>query len=159
VVREGLVVAVATLWLASAPPEALLGIVQVKQVKGTAVAILTGAGRNDLTGELTAELAHLKDATVEVLGRQEGGRFVVQGYRILEVSGVRRPLTGTLLYGAHGFVLVDGLAPGLDLSVEPEMQATLSDQIGAKVWVAGEKLVSGQIKIRQYGILRPPRRP
>jgi len=146
---------VVALVLASAPPPAQLGVVIVTPGPSPEITLGTAAGTQILSGELARELAHIAGASVEVVGRQAGDRIFVQTYRIVEVQGARRPYVGILRREQDGFVLVDGSARGIDLSVEPAMQMALADRVGARIWLAGDKLLSGQIKVRRYGLLRP----
>jgi hypothetical protein len=119
------------------------------------VSLATDSGTLRLTGHLTTELAKLASARIEVIGIRDRDDFVVKAYTILEVSGVK-PIVGYLLRTTHGFALKDGDRAALPLSLPPRSRQRLSDKAGAKLWVYGKTLVSGELKVSKYGILRLP---
>ena len=121
--------------------------------KTALVSLIADHGSVRVEGDLTPELAKLASATVEVRGMREGDTIAVKGYTIVEVSGVK-PMVGYLEQTASGFALKDGEAAGVPLSLPPRSRKRLTDQAGAKLWVYGKPLVSGELKVLKYGILR-----
>lgn len=149
--------------VAAAHPGAAVGTVQVARgVTEPSVYLIRKADGESLrlVGEPTRELRNLQSATVEVLGNESAGRMFVEGYRIVEVQGGGRPLAvGTIVVLAGGLGLAtDGGAP-VPLSAGPKLRAALGTLVGGKVWVIGEKLLSGEVKVLRYGILREPPPP
>ena len=117
-----------------------------------------------LSGDLLEELGHIASARVEVLGHREqdadgggSGRFVVEGYRILGVSGFdTAPMVGLLVAQAgEVLALQDGDGSPIPLNVSPASRTRLAPQVGAKIWVYGKKLLSGELKVQVFGFLRP----
>ena len=145
------------LCLAGADAEALVGQLRaVKGPPGQVEVLLKGAAKETpLVGDLCAELVHLQSARVEVLGRFNEARFRVEGYRILDVGGGGRPMVGTLVRLGNGVGLRDGDAGSiLPLSAAPRSKARLLDNVNNKVWLLGKKLVSGELQVLRYGVLR-----
>ncbi len=150
---------VAVAWLAAAAdPVALTGTVLVHGTSLHARTLLHhGTEKSELVGELTVELRRLQSATVEVVGQpRDDGTFEAKEYRIIDVGGGVRPLVG-LLAGASGSLqLVDGRGEPIALNVSATLAARLVDKVGAKIWVHGTTLVSGELRVLRYGILRDP---
>jgi hypothetical protein len=156
------VLALGLVLVAGAHPGAAVGTVQVARgVTEPSVYLIRQSDGESLrlVGEPTRELKNLQSATVEVLGNETAGRMFVEGYRIIEVQGGGRPVAvGTVVLGADG-----GLGLGTDagapvpLSAGPKLRAALGALAGGKVWIIGEKLLSGEIKVVRYGILREPK--
>ncbi len=133
---------------------------KVKTTRGAAgktvrVAVVTGDGPVRVSGDLSAELARLASARVEVRGVRDGDEIAVKSYTIVEVGGVK-PIVGTLVRTAGGFALKDGDADDIPLSLNPRSRERLHDLGGAKLWVHGKTLISGELKVLKYGILRAP---
>lgn len=145
--------------VAAAHPGAAVGTVQVARgVAEPSVYLIRKADGESLrlVGEPARELKNLQSATVEVLGNESAGRIFVEGYRILEVQGGGRPVAvGTVVtVGDTGLGLAtDGGAP-VPLSAGPKLRGALTGLVGGKVWVIGDKLLSGEIKVVRYGVLR-----
>lgn len=151
--------AVAALVGAAMAPVAITGTVQVHGPSLHPRAILYhGDARTELVGELASELRRLQSATIEAVGDvREGGALEVKDYRIVDLGGGVRPLVGLLARGPSGSMqLVDGEGEPISLSVSAAMVARLADKVGAKVWVHGKTLVSGELQVQRYGILRDP---
>jgi uncharacterized alkaline shock family protein YloU len=123
--------------------------------KTARVSLVTVDGTVRVDGELARELAKLASAKVEVRGTRDGDSIAAKGYTILEVSGVK-PMVGYLVQTATGFAIKDGEGTDVPLSLPPRSRQRLTDQAGAKLWVYGKPLVSGELKVLKYGILRPP---
>ncbi len=143
-----------------ADPVAILGAVQVgRGAEAPTVWLLQksdGASLR-LTGEITSELCALQSATVELFGHPQEGSFAAQSYRIVELSGGKPPTAvGTLVQtsdtGSFGLAVDDG--PPLPLAASPKRKAALSGLLGSKLWIVGHKLLSGEIKVTRYGVLR-----
>ncbi len=137
---------------------------KVRLTTGPAMAVVwlvSEAGEVKVEGELASEVARLQSAKLEIVGKREGDTFHVQAYRILDIGG-GAPLVGELLITATGYALRDGSGAELPLSLNPRGRERLYDQAGAKLWVVGTPLVSGELKVLRYGILReakPPSQP
>ncbi len=119
----------------------------------------TGASLR-LTGAPVRELRNLQSATVEVLGPQQDGLLVVQEYRIVALAGGARPVAIGFLVpvGETGLGVSTDDGPPLPLNAPPRIRAALQSLFGAKVWIVGEKLLSGEIRVGRYGILLQPSR-
>jgi hypothetical protein len=93
-----------------------------------------------LRGPMADEIQRVATARVEVTGRQTGEYLEVVAYRL----------------AATGLVLVDEARAGspIALSVRPQAKQHLIDQVGAKIWVTGEQVVSGELRVQRYGVLR-----
>jgi len=145
----------AFLLVATPADESVVGKVRVSGTSVTKVVSVVVAGEPlELTGEPAAELGRLAAAKVEVIGHREGRKLVVSGYRILDIGGGAKPLVGQLVEVGDGLGLADGDAAPIRLSLAPRSKARLSKKAGAKVWVHGKKLVSGELKVLRYGVLR-----
>jgi hypothetical protein len=107
-----------------------------------------------LQGDLAAELAHVASCKVEVVGVMSDAAFVVRDYRIIDVGDGARPLVGALLLTGSGrLALRDGEGGVISLSVPPQTQAKMHHDVGSKVWIYGNKLLSGELRVSRYGIL------
>lgn len=111
-----------------------------------------------LTGELASEVDHLGGFKVEVVGHRDAESFVVESYRIVDIGDGARPLVGNLVEIAGGLALSDGEAAPIPLSLAASSKVRLAPQVGAKIWVHGKKLLSGELQVARYGILRPARK-
>lgn len=113
-----------------------------------------------LLGTTVPEIRRLHGFVVEVIGvpgQQTGNSapsFVVQRYRIIDIGNGSRPLVGTLVHLGGRFALRDGDRAPIPLSVSPRLVRRLNAAIGAKVWVYGKVLLSGEIKLARYGVLK-----
>ena len=172
--RAALLVAlVAPLWVgtapaAAAPPDvdSLVGKVRVAGSSRHRVVSVVVAGEPvPLVGSAVEEIARLHSVQVEVLGERAGKDFTVAEYRILDVGGGARPVVGTLVPAAGGLGLQTGDGAPIPLSIAPRTLRRLEPKTGAKVWIYGKSLVSGQLQVVRYGILReaatslPPQEP
>lgn len=141
-------------------PQALVGVVQ--SLGGTpspTVRLNMGQGESAkhvvLRGELLPELQKLTRMKVEVLGSAETDQaFVVQSYRIIDIGNGQRPMVGELVSHGNRLALRDGDGSTLPLSLPPRAKRRLWHQVGAKVWLSGKALVSGELKVSRFGILR-----
>ena len=108
-----------------------------------------------LLGDLVGEVAHLQSFQVEVLGRAQSDGFRVDAYRIIDIGHGARPLVGTVteVAGALALTAIDDGTP-IPLSAAASTKARLLSQVGAKVWVFGSKLLTGEMQVARYGILR-----
>ncbi|MEL6544895.1 MAG: hypothetical protein AAFQ82_09725, partial [Myxococcota bacterium] len=112
-----------------------------------------------LAGELTDEIKRLATFQVSVTGRSDGSVFQVLDYAIDDIGGGAKPVVGMLLKTTEGnFALRDGDGDAIALSLRPMSKRRLSRKNGAKVWVFGKQLVSGEYKVQRYGVLREPKR-
>lgn len=139
--------------------ESLSGKLRVSgpAVKPT-VSIRTAEGDHRLAGELTGELQRLATFRVTVAGRSDGTVFRVMEYAIDDIGGGARPVVGTLMKAEEGsFALRDGDGDAIPLNLRPMSKRRLSRKAGAKVWVYGKQLVSGEYEVKRFGILREPR--
>ena len=150
----------AFLALAASNTTTLQGEVRLTRAVGAPlVSIAADSGTFELEGDLAAEIGRLQGARVEVVGTLDGDgkRLRLDLYRILDVGGAR-PLMGFLIEVADGLALKDGEGTPIPLSLQPRTLERLREVVGAKVWVAGKKLVSGELKVQRYGVLRDPPR-
>jgi hypothetical protein len=144
------------LLLAATTPDTLIGNIRV--VKGAPthldVLLINDAKSILLQGDLAAELAHVASCKVEVVGVMSDAAFVVRDYRIIDVGDGARPLVGALLLTGSGrLALRDGEGGVISLSVPPQTQAKMHHDVGSKVWIYGNKLLSGELRVSRYGIL------
>jgi len=118
---------------------------------------VTATGSVELEGELAREVERLQGATLEVVGTidADARRMRVTGYTVVAVGGAR-PWVGILVEDSGGLGLADGTGSPIPLSLQPKTQERLHRSVGGKVWVLGTKLVSGQLKVQRYGVLRDP---
>jgi len=123
--------------------------------KPALVSLMTDSGAVVVEGDLTKEIAKLASAKVQARGTRDGDKIVVKSYTIVEVSGVK-PIVGYLVQTVSGFAIKDGDRKDIPLSLNPRSRKRLTDQAGAKLWVHGKTLVSGELKVLKYGILRLP---
>ncbi|MBI5509159.1 MAG: hypothetical protein HY903_10435 [Deltaproteobacteria bacterium] len=121
------------------------------------VSVVWAQGSIELQGELALEVARLQSSKVEVVGvlDPDGKRLRLQTYSIIDVGG-SKPLVGFLVEAEAGLALKDGSGSPIPLSLQPRTQQRLRTMVGAKLWVAGDKLVSGELKVQRYGVLRDP---
>lgn len=138
--------------------EILLGPVRVAgNALRQVVSVVVEGKPVKLQGELLAELARLSSVVVEVVGSRQNGAFQVETYRIVDVGGGAKPLVGELVaVGSTGLALRDGDGSSIPLSVPPRNKKRLLQKLGAKVWVHGKTLVTGELKLLRYGVLREP---
>jgi hypothetical protein len=142
-------------------PEAYTGIVRVSAQAGAPAVSLVVDNTEvfALRGELADEVAKLQGARVEVIGTRDETRFVVRNYHIVDLGGGVRPtLVGSLVANGDGDVaLSDGPGTPIPLAASPKLKRRLLPLIGGKVWVIGEKLVSGELKVTRFGVLSEPK--
>ncbi|MEZ4271067.1 MAG: hypothetical protein R3C68_06435 [Myxococcota bacterium] len=152
----------------NAPAEVTPGaeeIVGKISVRGTRLAQSVTLSRQDgapditdvleLKGDMVVELAQLQSATVAVTGLAEGKTFVVKAYRIVDLGKGVVPWVGELTQQATGgLAIMDGQGEPIVLSLPPRSSRRLRQSVGAKLWVHGRKLLSGELKVLRYGILR-----
>jgi hypothetical protein len=149
--------------LAAAPePVSVIGTVRVlgpAQSRSVEVAPDGDGKATTVTGELTDEVAQLQSLKVEILGFPDKDKtgLDVREYRIVDVGGGVKPMVGMLERTGERLALRDGDADAIPLSMGPKTLKKLLPMAGAKVWVAGTKLLSGELKVTKYGILRKPR--
>ena len=109
-----------------------------------------------LVGELASELRAIASAHVEVVGKKTTEDSVnVDAYRILKILGIEKPTVGFLIAEGEelGVVQVQGDAPVM-LNMGARTKQRLKEYQGAKVWLAGIMLPSGQLKVTRYGVLK-----
>lgn len=128
-------------------------------VDGKAIKITGEASGSKAGSEALAEIRRLQSITIEIIGKNFGDRFEVATYRILDIGGGAKPLVGMLAQAGDGLVLRDGDGDGIPLNVPPRNKRRLLKKIGAKAWVHGKRLVTGELQVLQYGILRDPPKP
>lgn len=139
----------------SGAPESLVGNIRIT---GTSfkrvVSVVVDDQPTALAGDLISELERLASIKVEVIGYSRGGKLVVATYRILDIGGGAMPVVGTLVQTDTGLALNDGDGKPIPLSMAARAKKRLQAQTGAKLWVHGESLVSGELKVQRYGVLR-----
>jgi hypothetical protein len=145
----------------TAPASTLAGTVRVTKGMGNQqlVAIKGATESVRVEGELVREIQQLQSAVVEVVGTRNGDKLVVLEYRIVDIGGGVKPLVGLLAVQGSGFALDDGDGSDIPLSLPPRARERLSDKAGAKLWVHGPRLPSGELKVLKYGILREAKPP
>lgn len=152
----------AACWLliGASEPDTLVGTVQVTHGAVDALVSLAVADAPKSTrigGDLAPELRALAGTKVEVAGVRDGETFIVRAYRILDLGGGARPdAIGQLVETATGYAIVDGDGSPIPLSLAPKMQARMQKYLLGKVWVRGSRLLSGEIKVTMFGVLREP---
>lgn len=155
-------VALLTTTLAATPAHtnALMGSVRVVGSGPNRQVVLTADGKDtSLVGNFLDELGHLSGSKVEILGHWDGVNMRVEGYRIVDVGQGAKPLVGTLVNlpgGAGSLALADGEGEPVPLSLNAGSLEHLQTQLGAKIWVFGKKLLSGELRVARFGILREP---
>lgn len=121
----------------------------------SAAVLKTSAGTVALQGPLADELAKLQSFKVAVKGVAKEGVVTVADYTILDIGGGATPIMGLLV--RRGEVLIieprDG-GEALALSMNPRTREKLRAADGAKIWVHGPRLLSGELKVQRYGVLR-----
>lgn len=141
----------------AADPVGVVGKIRVSGSGPTPVVSVVVAEKPVLLqGAYLDELQRLQSTTVEVLGQHRGDVFEVQDYRIVDVGGGARPLVGTIVRVGEDLALRDGEGAPIPLALPSRSKERLLKAVQGKVWVFGEKLVSGQLKVLRYGILKDP---
>jgi hypothetical protein len=114
--------------------------------------LIADAGQIGLAGPLEHELAQLVGARVRVQGRAGPNprptalrAIAVRNYEVLDVAGAR-PIVGRLRRVDHMF--------WIDTTRLASPPPTLTEALGAKVWVTGRWSQSG-FQVSMYGILAP----
>jgi hypothetical protein len=137
--------------------EAVTGKVRLTRAVGGPLVYVVAEGSSvRVEGDLKGEVARLQSAKIEILGRREGDLMHVSAYRILDVGGGIKPIVGLLVETASGLGLRDGEGDAILLSLNPRGRRRLQGKAGAKLWVSGKMLPSGELKVLRYGILRDP---
>ncbi len=145
--------------LLGAQTPAFVGEVRItKGALAPVVGLKTDTEAFEVVGEFVGEIGKLQSAHLEVVGSLEndGKRIRVSHYRILEVNGAKQPVVGELIETGNGLALRDGQGSPIPLSLAPRTLQNLRYQVGAKLWAAGNVLISGELKVSRYGILRDP---
>lgn len=133
------------------------GLVRVTRGVKPVVSVKHEAGAVRLSGDLAGELQKLQSFTVSVAGRMDGDVLEVREYSILDIGGGNRPMVGKLVEASEGaFALRDGEGSAIPLSLSSASTRRLKDKAGAKLWVYGKMLASGEVRVRRFGILRSP---
>ena len=144
-----------TLLLLTVSGTTMTGLVEVVGAfPAPEVTLTTTTGTVTLVGDLTRELARTQSFQVEVSGSIEDGKLMVSEYRILDIGGGKKPIVGTVVAIKNEVALQDGGGQPIVLSLSPRGKKRLRDNVGAKIWVAGDLQVSGQLKVGRYGVLR-----
>ena len=145
-----------TVHLSASSPTAIDGIIETRRPSPQKdVSILNARNqRYGLSGPLLSELGRLNTFRVEVMGRHQDASFLVMAYRIIDIGGGRRPWVGTLVQKEGQWALKDGEGSPIGLRVSSKTQGQLAKKRLSKLWVFGEKLLTGEIRVRAYGILR-----
>ncbi|OGQ90490.1 MAG: hypothetical protein A2289_25555 [Deltaproteobacteria bacterium RIFOXYA12_FULL_58_15] len=145
--------------LAQGEPASVVGMVRLTKAVGAPLVSVVGEDDSAvLEGDLTAEIARLQSARVEVAGLRDGEKIVVKSYQIVDIKGAK-PRVGRLVKTAGGFALRETVgedSSDIPLSLDPRSKQKLHDKDGAKVWVHGKLLLSGELKVLRYGVLRDP---
>lgn len=148
--------------LTAVEPTAVVGMVRVLgPAEGRTVEVATADDKHVIVrGDLRDEIQKCQSLKVEILGVVTDGAMDVNHYRIIDVGGGVTPFVGLLVRIDDRLALRDsereGSAGDVPLSLAPKVLRKLLPQAGAKVWVAATKLVSGELKVSKYGILRNP---
>ena len=144
--------------LAATEPTSVIGTVSVVgPAQSRGVQVVDEAQKiTTVIGPLTDEVAQLQSLKIEVVGIAKDKGLEVKDYRIIDVGGGVKPLVGILEKSGERLMLRDGDGDAIPLSLGPRTLQKLSAMAGAKVWVAGNKLLSGELKVMKYGILRKP---
>ncbi len=145
--------------LAASGPEAVTGTVRVSRGgvgESSHVALVSSDGTaTTVAGDLAVEVANLQSARVEATGVRDGNKLVVKAYTILDLGGGARPqVVGVLVANDNAYAIADGDGTPIPLSLTPRMRQSLARHVGGKLWVIGKKLVSGELKLTRYGVLR-----
>ena len=146
----------------AASPEATQGVIGAVHVSGSSfqrqIRLEADGKRLALAGDIVAELGRLHSFKVEVLGVVEGDKLTATGYRILDIGGGSKPVVGVLTQEGTSLTLVANLEEtgGIKLNLPPRSKRRLANKTGAKIWVFGKTLVSGEYKVLRYGILKEP---
>lgn len=140
--------------------DSLTGTVKVVgPAQNRSVILRVGSVDVTLTGDLVDEVARLQAARLEVLGSRDAERFAVVSYRIMALGGRQeQPMLGYVVQLAMGIGFVGASeehAEPIPLSLSPRSKEKLQGQVGAKIWVYGKKLLSGELQVQGYGVLRP----
>lgn len=157
-----MVAALLSVALAVVEPSSIVGTVRVLgPAQGKTIEVATADDKHVVVrGDLSDEIAKCQALKVEILGVVTDGAMDVNHYRIVDVGGGVIPMVGLLVRIQDSLVLRDaeheGTASDVPLSMPPKVLRKLLSQAGAKVWVAGAKLVSGELRVSKYGILRNP---
>jgi hypothetical protein len=144
--------------LAATEPTSVIGkVVVVGPAQSRGVQVVDEHEKvTNVVGPLSDEVAQLQSLKVEVVGAPKDNGLDVKEYRIIDVGGGVKPMVGLLERSGERLMLRDGDADAIPLSLGPKTLQKLQGFIGAKVWVAGNKLISGELKVTKYGILRKP---
>jgi hypothetical protein len=144
--------------LAATEPTAIIGTVSVVgPAQSRGVQVVDDAHKTTtVIGPLSDEVAQLQSLKVEVVGITKDAGLEVKDYRIIDVGGGVKPMVGSLEKSGERLMLRDGDGDAIPLSLGPKTLQKLGAMAGAKVWVAGNKLLSGELKVTKYGILRKP---
>ncbi len=143
-------------------PETAVGTVRVHRGVAAPEVVLAeeGGASTRLLGELAREVQQLQASKVEIVGERGPDGLSVLAYVILDVGGGQKPFVGTLTeVGEARYALRDGAGDPIPLNLSPKTRQRLAQKAGAKLWVVGEKLLSGELKVTRYGILREPVTP
>jgi hypothetical protein len=149
---------VLALTLAANDAITMIGTVRVVgPAQDRGIQVFDDAKTMTVTGELADEVAQLQSLKVEVVGFPAKDGIDVREYRIIDVGGGVKPFVGVLERTGDRLALRDGDADAIPLNLGARTLGKLMPMAGAKVWVAGTKLLSGELKVTKYGVLRKPR--
>jgi len=141
--------------LLAADPTGFIGTVRVVGSAPNRQVVLTANGKDTpITGALVDELSHLAGVRVELLGYREKRALRMEGYRILDVGNGVRPLVGILQELPGGGMALGGdSGEPVPLSLDAATRRHLGPKAGAKIWVSGKKLLSGELRVARWGLL------
>lgn len=145
--------------LAAQEPTTMIGTVRVVgPAQSRGVQVFDDTKTVTVVGDLAEEVAQLQSLKVEVVGFPgKDAAIDVREYRIIDVGGGVKPFVGMLERTGDRLALRDGDADAIPLNLGAKTLSKLLPMAGAKVWVAGTKLLSGELKVSKYGILKKPR--
>ena len=127
----------------------------VRAAPRSQVRLKTSAGSHlTVVGDFVGELKRIQSFRVKLQGTLTGQKLDVTDYTIMDIGGGRRPLTGLVVAHNGHLALQEDAGPALLLNLSPRGKRRLNNNIGAKIWVSGKLLVSGEYKVSRYGILR-----
>ena len=153
-----MMVALMTALMAIASPAdaELEGVIELSRAPGGAVVVLNmGQGQASirLEGDEIVDLRKLQSAKVRVRGKQEGQKLLVGAYDVLSVYG-KTPIVGQITEISGKIAIVDGDGPAILLNLAPRSYKRFLEARGHRAWVTGKLLLSGEVKVSRYGILR-----
>lgn len=107
-----------------------------------------------LGGAHLPALKQMQSATLRIRGHAEAMNITVDGFEILLVYG-KQPIVGTIVHIAGKIALTDGDGSPILLNLAPRSYRRMLGAQGARAWVIGTLLLTGELKVERYAILAP----